>query len=113
VLADRDRVVQVLSNLLGNAHKFTPDGGAIGVRAEALDGEVGIHVRDSGVGIAAEHLPRIFDPYWTRPNNGQRGTGLGLAIARGIVQAHGGRIWVESRVGDGSTFSFTLPLADR
>ncbi|WP_437872424.1 ATP-binding protein [Sorangium sp. So ce363] len=87
VLADRDRVVQVLSNLLGNAHKFTPDGGAIGVRAAALDGEVGIHVRDSGVGIAAEHLPRIFDPYWTRPNNRQRGTGLGLAIARGIVQA--------------------------
>ncbi|WP_437712816.1 ATP-binding protein [Sorangium sp. So ce448] len=113
VLADRDRVVQVLSNLLGNAHKFTPDGGTIGVRAEALDGEVGIHVRDSGVGIEAEHLPRIFDPYWTRPNNRQRGTGLGLAIARGIVQAHGGRIWVESRVGDGSTFSFTLPLADR
>ncbi|MBI4545370.1 MAG: PAS domain S-box protein [Gemmatimonadetes bacterium] len=112
VLADRERVLQVLSNLVGNAVKYTPAGGRITVRAETREAEVGFLVSDTGPGIPPEHLPHIFERFWQVRQSGRRGIGLGLAIAKGIVEAHGGRIWVESRPGAGSTFHFTLPMAE-
>jgi phosphoserine phosphatase RsbU/P len=115
VQADRDRVLQVLGNLLGNAIKFTPEGGSVTVRGEVEIGATGRMVRftvvDTGVGIAAEHLPHIFDRFWKMKSGNPGGTGLGLAIARGIVEAHGGAIAVESRAGKGTTISFTIPAA--
>ena len=111
VSVDADRIAQVLSNLVGNAAKFTPEGGLIELDAER-DGEgaVRISVRDEGSGIPADHLPHIFDRFWhSRGLSGKRGTGLGLAISMGIVEAHGGRIWAESKPGRGSTFRFTIP----
>lgn len=111
VMADRDRLSQVLSNLVGNALKFTPEGGHVTVRASAVDGEVLVAVADTGPGISAEDLGRIFDPYWQAGRKARLGAGLGLTIAKGIVEAHGGRISVESRPGEGSTFTFTVPIA--
>ena len=108
VLADAARVQQVLSNLVGNAVKFTPRSGRIIVCAERIDGEVRFGVIDTGPGIPAEQLPHIFGRFWQAKSD-HRGIGLGLAIAKGIVEAHNGRIWVESHVGLGSTFYFTLP----
>jgi PAS domain S-box-containing protein len=111
VLADGHRVQQVLGNLVGNALKFTGDGGRITVSASQDDREVTIRVRDTGAGIPAADLPHVFDRFWhSRRGAATRGNGLGLAIVDGIVRAHGGRAWVESVVGDGSTFSFTLPV---
>jgi PAS domain S-box-containing protein len=110
VLADAARVQQVLSNLVGNAVKFTPRSGRITVCAEHIDGEVRFGVIDTGPGIPAEQLPHIFGRFWQAKSD-HRGIGLGLAIAKGIVEAHNGRIWVESHVGLGSTFYFTLPAA--
>ena len=108
--ADGARILQVLGNLLGNALKYTPAGGTITAGAEPQGDEVLLWVRDTGAGIAAQHLPHLFDRFWhMRGASRTRGSGLGLAIARGIVAAHGGRIWVESTVGEGSTFRFTLP----
>lgn len=112
VHADRERVLQVLSNLLGNALKFTPDGGEIGLSMERCDGMVRFAVSDTGPGIPSEHLPMLFDRYWRPRGSGDKGTGLGLFIAKGIVDAHGGRIWAESEPGRGTTFYFTLPIAD-
>jgi signal transduction histidine kinase len=109
VRADRDRVLQVLGNLIGNAVKFTPDEGRIRVHASATDDVVQVSVEDTGIGIAPEHLPNVFDRFWKMRQGNPGGTGLGLAIARGIVEAHGGRIEVESRPGEGSRFCFTLP----
>jgi signal transduction histidine kinase len=111
VYADRARLMQVFSNLLGNALKFTPEGGHIHVRAE-LEGEgaVRVSVADTGPGIPADDVPHLFDPFWQSKDGAALGTGLGLAIARGIVEAHGGTISVDSRPGEGSTFTFTLPL---
>jgi PAS domain S-box-containing protein len=112
IQADPDRVLQVFANLLGNAIKFSAAGSRITIGADVEDGAVHFFVRDSGPGISAEHLPRIFDRFWqARATARVRGSGLGLAIAKGIVEGHGGRIWVESTVGAGSTFRFTLPLA--
>jgi len=111
VLADRDRLAQVLSNLVGNALKFTPEGGRVAMAVAGGTGEVLITVSDTGPGIAPEDLPRIFDPYWQAGRTARLGAGLGLTIAKGIVEAHGGRIWVESRPGEGTTFTFTLPTA--
>jgi PAS domain S-box-containing protein len=108
---DRDRVLQVLANLLGNAIKFTPAGGAIRVRVEQFGHEARFSVADTGAGILASDLPHVFDRFWQAQKTARFGTGLGLSIAKGIVEAHGGRVWAESRVGAGSTFSFTLPLA--
>jgi PAS domain S-box-containing protein len=108
VLADAARIQQVLSNLVGNAVKFTPRSGRIAVCAERIDGEVRFAVIDTGPGIPAEQLPHIFGRFWQAKSD-HRGIGLGLAIAKGIVEAHNGRIWVESHVGLGSTFYFTLP----
>lgn len=110
VRADPDRIVQLLSNLVGNAVKFTPRGGRVVVGLEAADGEARFRVADTGPGIPAEELPHVFDQFWQARRAGRHGAGLGLAISRGIVEAHGGRIWVESRRGEGSTFFFTLPI---
>jgi PAS domain S-box-containing protein len=112
VQADSVRVIQVLGNLLRNAIKFTPNGGCITVAAEERDGKLVLSVRDTGSGISGEHVTRVFDRYWQSPDGSSaRGTGLGLSIAKGIVEAHGGRIWVDSTPGEGSTFAFTLRQA--
>jgi signal transduction histidine kinase len=111
VRADHDRILQVLGNLVSNAVKVTEAGGRIGVRADARESAVRFAVSDTGPGIAPDELERIFEPYRRGAEAAYRGTGLGLAIARGIVEAHGGRIGVESDPGAGSTFWFTLPLA--
>ena len=112
VACDRNRVVQVLTNLLSNAIKFTPTGGAVTLALAPVDtGFACWSVADTGCGIAAADLPRVFERYWQAQETAHQGTGLGLAIAKGIVEAHGGTMWVESRLGHGSTFSFTMPLA--
>jgi PAS domain S-box-containing protein len=112
VLADPARIQQVLSNLIGNAIKFTPAGGRVVIKADALDEpEVRFAVVDTGPGIPPEHLPHVFGQYWQGNRADQRGIGLGLAVAKGLVEAHGGRIWVESQVEVGSNFYFTLPAA--
>lgn len=111
VQADHDRVLQVLGNLVSNAIQVTTKSGHIEVRAEAVREGVRFSVRDEGPGISPADLPHLFDPYRRGQGARYRGTGLGLAIARGIVEAHGGRIGVDSRVGVGSTFWFDLPLA--
>jgi len=108
VLADSDRVVQVLWNLIGNAVKFTDAGGEVRVSAGSGRGEQWFAVADNGVGIAPEHQPYVFDRF-RQVAGDRRGVGLGLPIARGIVEAHGGRIWLESRLGEGTTVRFTLP----
>jgi signal transduction histidine kinase len=113
VHADRERVLQVLGNLLGNAVKFTPEGGAVQVRADRLDGFVRFAVADTGAGIAEDELSHVFDRFWQARRSRDGGAGLGLAIARGIVKAHGGEMWAESEPGRGSTFSFTLPAEPR
>jgi signal transduction histidine kinase/DNA-binding NarL/FixJ family response regulator len=110
VLADYDRMLQVLSNLLGNAVKFSPPGAAVELRAEPNGGEVALTVRDGGRGIAAGDLPRIFDRFWQGAAS-RGGAGLGLAITRGIVESHGGHIRVESTPGAGSTFTVSLPAS--
>jgi signal transduction histidine kinase len=108
IFCDRDRVYQVLSNLVGNAIKFTPKGGAIELTVERGAEELVFTVSDTGPGIPPEDLPHIFDRYWQARGQQRRGLGLGLAIAKGLVEAHGGRIHVESRLGFGSSFAFTL-----
>ena len=108
VACDRDRVLQVIANLVGNAIKFTPPHGDIRIAAVAADGAVRMSVSDTGPGIPEAQLARVFDRYWRGSGHG---AGLGLFIAKGIVEAHGGRIWVESTPGAGSAFHFTLPLA--
>ncbi|NJD10190.1 MAG: GAF domain-containing protein [Gemmatimonadetes bacterium] len=110
VWADRQRIVQVLSNLIGNALKFTPVGGRIVLGAVPGTGEVVFRVSDTGPGIAPEHLPHVFERFWQSRREGKQGLGLGLAICKGIVEAHGGRIWVESEAGQGTTVGFTLPV---
>jgi len=113
-LADRDRVLQVLTNLLDNAIKFTPEGGTVDVSVTSPPTGAVVSVTDTGRGIPADDLPRIFDRFYRVDRSRSReagGTGLGLAIAKHIVEAHGGRITVTSRVNAGSTFTFTLPLA--
>jgi signal transduction histidine kinase/CheY-like chemotaxis protein len=111
VFADRDRLLQVLENLVGNAVKFTGPGGRVTVGAAPGDDEVLFWVADTGPGIEARDVPHLFDRFWQARKVGRQGAGLGLPIVKGIVDAHGGRIWVESQVGVGSTFFFTLPLA--
>jgi PAS domain S-box-containing protein len=111
VLADSARIQQVLSNLVGNAVKFTPREGRITVCAEQIEDEIRFGVIDTGPGIPPEQVPHIFGQFWQASSSDRRGIGLGLAIAKGIVEAHKGTIWVESHVGLGSTFYFTLPTA--
>jgi signal transduction histidine kinase len=112
IRADERKVKQVLLNLLSNALKFTPQGGKIAVRAAASDGVVEISVRDTGVGIAPEDHEKVFEEFRQVGTASKKveGTGLGLAISRKFVELHGGKIWVKSQVGRGSTFAFTLPL---
>ncbi len=111
IACDVDRISQVLSNLLGNAIKFTPEGGTIRLTATAENNGILISVSDTGPGIAAEQLPRVFDRFWQAKETKQLGSGLGLSIAKGIVEAHGGKIWAESKLGKGSRFCFTIPMA--
>jgi PAS domain S-box-containing protein len=108
---DRDRVLQVLSNLMGNALKFTPAGGSVVLRAERVDGEARFAISDTGSGISEQDVPHVWERYWQAKRKADGGVGLGLSIAKGLVQAHGGRIWVESKLGSGTTFFFTLPLS--
>ncbi|MGH7773920.1 MAG: ATP-binding protein [Candidatus Binatia bacterium] len=115
VWADRDKVTQVLMNLIGNAIKFTPAQGRVTV-STARDGKewVQVSVKDTGTGIPAEEAPKIFDKFYQAAEVGRqkpKGTGLGLAISKALVELHGGRIWVESQLNRGSTFSFTLPVS--
>ena len=112
VPADRDRILQVFGNVIGNALKFTPAGGEVRVRAERDGDAVRFSVSDTGGGIREEDLPHVFDRFWQARRSRDGGAGLGLAISRGIVAAHGGEMWVESEPGRGSTFLFTLPVAD-
>jgi signal transduction histidine kinase len=108
--ADRDRLLQVFSNLVGNSLKFTPEGGRIDVRVKTGGRrQVIFEVQDTGPGIAAEDLPRLFEPFWQGHDGASLGTGLGLSIVRGIVEAHGGEVHVESNPGEGSSFTFTIP----
>jgi signal transduction histidine kinase len=111
VLADHSRVIQALTNLIGNALKFTPAGGRVELRADRNGEAVRFSVADTGPGIAEEHLPYLFTRFWQARPGDRRGAGLGLAIVQGIVEAHGGSVEVRSTPGEGSTFSLTLPLA--
>lgn len=115
VQADPERIGQVLSNLIGNAIKATPNGGRITVTVTENAGEVQLAVADTGVGISDDQLKHIFDRFWqtSQTTIRSRGAGLGLPIARGIVEAHGGRMWAESELGAGSTFYFTLRVSER
>lgn len=113
--ADRWRLLQVLVNLLGNALQYTPEGGQVTVSATPVQNELIVHVADSGIGIAPEHLPHLFERFYRVEKSRARaggGSGIGLTIARYLVEAHGGRIWAESAgLGQGSAFTFTIPLA--
>jgi signal transduction histidine kinase len=110
ISVDRERIVRVLGNLLGNAIKFTRHGGRVCVLANPAGDFVQLSVADTGDGIPPENLERIFERYWQAERGSRGGVGLGLAIVRGIIEAHGGAVGVESRVGEGSTFRFTIPV---
>ncbi len=112
VKADRDRILQVMSNLIGNGLKFTPSGGQVTVAAERASDGVTVTVSDTGPGIEPEMEQHLFDRFWRGHQANLRGAGLGLAIVKGILEAHGTRVDVETEVGRGSAFSFTLPTAD-
>jgi signal transduction histidine kinase len=107
---DRDRILQVLGNLIGNAIKFTPEGGTIRVMAEQRGEEALFSVADTGQGIGSDELAHVFERYWQAKKRTGLGTGLGLCISKGIVESHEGRIWAESTPGHGATFFFTLPV---
>lgn len=109
VAMDRERILQVLGNLITNAVKFSPIGGTVIVGVVLVGNEVRFSVEDRGVGVPADRLESIFDRFWQVKKDDRRGLGLGLHISRCLVQAHGGKIWVDSEVGVGSTFFFTLP----
>jgi len=108
---DAARIAQVLANLVGNALKFTRAGDSIALSARAAENEIVVCVRDTGVGIAPDAAAHVFERYWQSQEHAARGTGLGLFIVRGIVDSHRGRVWVESELGRGSSFYFTLPVA--
>jgi signal transduction histidine kinase len=111
ITCDRGRVMQVLANLIGNAIKFTRDGDTIVVKLQSSDGIAHVSVADHGVGIDPANIHHVFERYW-RGTSERAGTGLGLSIAKGIVEAHGGKMWAQSELGVGSTFYFTLPRGD-
>ena len=115
VLADEDRAIQIITNLVGNALQYTPETGRVTLAAKQVGQEVQISVQDTGIGIPSEHLSQIFNRFYrvdkSRSRSAGGGSGIGLTIARALVEAHGGRIWAESvGEGEGSTFSFTLPI---
>jgi signal transduction histidine kinase len=107
---DYERIVQVLSNLLGNAIKFTDGGGTVALRVERQAEQIVFELRDDGLGIAESALPHVFERFWQIDSDTRRGLGLGLHICKNIIETHGGRIWVESEVGKGSIVRFTLPV---
>jgi signal transduction histidine kinase len=109
---DGGRIIQVLANLVGNALKFTPQGGVVRIEARRAEGGIRFAVSDTGSGIPPEHIPHLFSRYWQADPDDRRGVGLGLPIAAGIVEAHGGTIGVQSEVGAGTTISFTIPAAE-
>jgi signal transduction histidine kinase len=114
VAGDRDRLGQVLDNLLGNAVKYSPKGSEVLVTVEVAKGEARLRVADQGPGIPVEALPHLFERFYRgQPAAGDSGLGLGLYISRMLVEAHGGRIWAASTSGVGSTFTVVLPLVDR
>lgn len=113
VLCDRGRISQVLSNLTSNALKFTPSGGKVGLSVDCKKEEVQISVSDTGPGIPNDMHEKIFERFWQIGKKDRNGLGLGLYISKMIVEAHRGRIWVDSRLGEGSTFHFTLPVGSR
>jgi signal transduction histidine kinase len=106
---DRNRILQVLSNLLGNAIKFTPSGGIISLQIQLKPNELIFLVTDTGPGIPSNNIPHLFERYWQECKTAPEGTGLGLSIVKGIVEAHHGKVWAESTVGRGSSFYFTIP----
>jgi signal transduction histidine kinase len=110
--ARTEYLARMLLNLLSNAVKFTPEGGRIDVRAELVDGTVEISVTDTGIGIAPEDQEAVFEEFRQvgKADKKAEGTGLGLALCRKFIELHGGRIWVKSQLGEGSTFTFTLPV---
>jgi PAS domain S-box-containing protein len=111
VEGDEERLTQVIVNLISNAIKFSPDGTGVTVKAEANDAELLAHVTDHGIGIPEQAMPHLFERFYRAKDSASiGGTGLGLYISKEIVEAHGGRMWAESKVGEGSTFSFSLPL---
>jgi signal transduction histidine kinase len=112
VRADPTRVAQIVGNLLGNAIKFTPEQGSVKLLATPQDREVLFQVTDDGPGIPADNVSHIFDSFWQARKNDRRGVGLGLAIAKTLVEAQGGKIWVDSKIDHGSTFSFSLPAVN-
>lgn len=112
IRADRDRLLRVLSNLVGNAVRYSREGGKVTLAARVREeGEVVLGVEDEGIGIAPEDQERLFDRFWQVSRSDTEGAGLGLAIVKGIVEAHGGRVWVDSEAGKGSSFYFTMPIA--
>jgi len=112
VWGDRHWLLRAFENLIGNAIKFTEAGGRVTVSADTKDEEVVFRISDTGCGISPESVPHVFDRFWqAAANAGRLGAGLGLPITKGIVEAHGGRIWVESTLGRGSTFFFAIPIA--
>ncbi|MGZ3672347.1 MAG: GAF domain-containing sensor histidine kinase, partial [Bdellovibrionota bacterium] len=112
-LCDQFRITQVIWNIVGNAIKVTPSGGRVILSAESESGFIRFKVEDSGPGIAPQDVQKVFDRYWQAKRTADLGTGLGLSIAKGIVDAHGGKIWVESELGRGSRFYFTIPVAEQ
>lgn len=110
LIVERDGLLRVLSNLVGNAVKFTPPHGRISVHARPVEGALHFSVEDTGPGIPSESLPQVFDRFWQANRTERGGIGLGLPIAKAIVEAHGGRIWAESIQGRGTTFHFTVPV---
>jgi signal transduction histidine kinase len=111
VQADRDRLHDIYINLLSNAFRFTPKGGEVRIRARRDNDVVLAEVSDTGVGIPEDQCEKVFDEFYQVDRRRYGGTGLGLTIVKGIIEEHGGRIWVDSEVGRGSTFYFTVPLA--
>ena len=111
IMCDRDQLMRVFSNLVGNAMKFTPARGRVALRVDREDDTLDVSVRDTGPGIPEDDLAHVFDRFWQADRTRRFGTGLGLVIAKGIVESHGGRIWAESDVGRGSSFTFSLPAS--
>ena len=112
ILCDRRRMLQVVANLLGNALKIVTPGDSVCLRVNVREREAVFSVSDTGPGIAVTDQKRLFERFWRGPDASYKGAGLGLAIAQGIVEGHRGRIWVESELGHGATFYFTVPLAE-
>jgi signal transduction histidine kinase len=110
ICADRDRLLQVFGNLIGNAIKFTPDGGTITVDARRVGDEIRFRVHDNGPGIPEADLKNVFRPYWQAKKTAHMGAGLGLAIVRGIIEAHRGRVWADNAPSGGAMFTFTIPV---